>query len=98
MKPSFLQINIFCCLNYYFLSYGVSFNGKDVLKLLSKATDLLLLLFTVCSSKMLWLSIFLGYSTVSWDSVFNYNYQNVSYMSAYAVGIGIYKLFNKRKL
>lgn len=68
--------------------------AKEVdIKTISKGLDYVLIVFAICSFRILCLSILRGYSTSSWEEVFFYDYQSASYMAAYTVGIGLYKLF-----
>lgn len=64
---------------------------------ISKGMGIIHIIFTICSSKIIWISILNGYSTSKWESLFSYDYQSASYMAAYAVGIGLYKLFIEYK-
>lgn len=67
-------------------------NRKSV-NSLARFADIVLIYFDICCTKILVYSLVRGISVVAWDSVLFINYQNVSYMAAFAVGIALYKLF-----
>lgn len=77
---------------------GMIVANKQMLHKVAKYAPIILCYFSVCASKMIFLSFINGYSTKLWDTVFFYNYQNASYMGAYGFGIALYLLFiDKRK-
>lgn len=69
---------------------------NNYIKEVSRLINLILIVFTVCSSKIICVSILKGYSSNNWEMIFNYDYQSASYMAAYTVGIALYKLCIER--
>lgn len=76
---------------------GIIAAEKRSIRNITRAADLVLVFFTLCCAKLLFLSLSRGISSMLWANELLLDYQNASYVSSYTFGIALYKLFVDRE-
>lgn len=89
---AFGTISDFCirCVPAVLMGYLVS--KYNYINIMCQRCKFIILFFTVAVFKIIFLSIFNGISAAAWSSILNVDYQTVSYVSAFMVGILLFKL------